>query len=51
MKATYWYHLKIPQCQISQDTKKITRAVLSIQEMMKNHIQAMDFLDAVAETV
>lgn len=43
MKATYWYHSKIPQCQISHDTKKMTRVVHSIQEMMKNHIQAMDF--------
>ena len=44
MKATYWYHSKIPQCQISHDTKKMTRVVHSIQEMMKNHIQAMEFL-------
>ena len=44
MKATYWCHSKIPQCQISHDTKKMTRVVHSIQEMMKNHIQAMEFL-------
>ena len=43
MKATYWYHLKTPQCRISRDMKKMTRAVRSIREMMKNHIQAMDF--------
>lgn len=44
MKATYWYRLKTPQCRISQDTKKMTKAAHSIREMMKNHIQAMEFL-------
>lgn len=43
MKAIYWYRLKTPQCRISRDMKKITRAVRSIREMMKNHIQAMVF--------
>ena len=34
MKATYWYHLKTPQCRISRDMKKMTRAVRSIREQM-----------------
>ena len=40
----FLYRLKTPQCRISRDMKKMTRAVRSIREMMKNHIQAMDFL-------
>ena len=36
------YHSKIPQCRISRDMKKMTRAVRSIREMTKNHIQVMD---------
>ena len=44
MKAIYWYRLKTPQCRISRDMKKMTRVERSIREMMKNHIQAMDFL-------
>ena len=42
--VSFWCHSKIPQCQISHDTKKMTRVVHSIQGMMKNHIQAMEFL-------
>lgn len=44
MKATYWYRLKTPQCRISRDMKKMTRVARSIREMMKNPIQAMDYL-------
>ena len=44
MKVTYWYHLKTTQCRISQDMKKMMKAVHSIREMMKNLIQAMGFL-------
>ena len=44
MKATYWYHLKTPQCQISQGTKKMAGVVHSIREMMKNHIQVTEYL-------
>lgn len=44
MKVTYWYHLRMQQCQISQDMKKMMKAVHSIREMMKNHIQAMEYL-------
>lgn len=42
MKATYWYHLKIPQCRISRDMKKMTRAVRSIREMKRKPMQVMD---------
>ena len=44
MKATYLYHLKTTQCQILQDTKKMTRAVHFIRETMRNLIQTMDCL-------
>lgn len=44
MKTIYWYHLRMQQCWISQDMKKMMKAVHSIREMMKNHIQAMEFL-------
>lgn len=27
MKATYWYHLKTPQCQISQGKPKVGGAI------------------------
>ena len=40
----FLYRLKTPQCRISRDMKKMTRVARSIREMMKNHIQAMDFL-------
>ena len=40
----FLYRLKTPQCRISRDMKKMTRAVRSIREMMKNHIQAMEYL-------
>lgn len=40
----YWYRLKTPQCRISRDMKKMMRVARSIREMMKNPIQAMDFL-------
>ena len=43
-EATYWYHLKTPQCQISQGTKKMAGVVHSIREMMKNHIQVTEYL-------
>ena len=44
MKVTYWYHLRMYQCRISQDMKKMMKAVHSIREMMKNLIQAMEYL-------
>lgn len=44
MKVTYWYHLRMQQCWISHDTKKMMKAVHSIREMMKNLIQAMEYL-------
>lgn len=44
MKAKYWYRSKTVQCRISHDTKKMMKVVHSIQEMTKNHIQAMDYL-------
>ena len=44
MKVTYWYHLRMQQCWISQDMKKMMKAVHSIREMMKNLIQAMEYL-------
>ena len=37
-------HSKIIQWQRSDAMKKMMKAVHSIREMMKNHIQAMDFL-------
>ena len=40
----YWYHLRMQQCWISQGMKKMMKAVHSIREMMKNHIQAMEYL-------
>ena len=40
----FLYRLKTPQCRMSRDMKKMTRVARSIREMMKNHIQAMDFL-------
>ena len=43
-ETTYWYHLRMQQCWISQDMKKMMKAVHSIREMMKNLIQAMGFL-------
>lgn len=43
-EAVSLYRLRMQQCQISQDMKKMMKAVHSIREMMKNHIQAMGFL-------
>lgn len=40
----FWFRLRIIRCRILQDTKKMTKVVRSIREMMKNHIQAMEFL-------
>lgn len=43
-ESIYWYHLRTQQCQILQDMKKMMKVVRSILEMMKNLIQAMDYL-------
>lgn len=45
LEATYWYHLKTPQCRISQDTKKMTeKTISSIREMMKKPMHIMAWL-------
>lgn len=44
MKVIYWCHLRMQQCRISQGMKKMMKAVHSIREMMKNLIQAMEYL-------